>query len=261
MRNKPAAVKVFKSNIIKRKIIQMSAKLRGLKHSNIVHFRGYSIRPSAIFFELCSLQMGEDIVHNLSQMTTVLNSMEHFVLNERLGYLNQALSGLNYLHARNIIHQDFKPSNLLVQGNSVSDVTIKLTDFDEILMVKQTITATTTGNHLKGMTLAYASPELCQCLVKKPTKESDIYSFAITCFETVINGSSAWLGVLPLLNDTILINALLQGKRPSLEIIHDIYSVTKQSSLVCQIIRESWQDDYLKRPSSNEVNILHKISC
>ena len=82
------------------------------------------------------------------------------------------------------------------------------------------------------MTLACTAPELCLCLIKKATKLSDIYSFTIICFESLIDGSSAWLGALPILNDTILINALLKQKRPELDAIKDLYDKRNLSSLV-----------------------------
>ena len=254
LRNKAAAVKVFKSNIPAQKLLRIAAKLKELRHENVVRFRGYSSRPSAIFFEFCATPIGEDIAHNLCQLTAVLNSRGNFNLKQRLGYLSQALQGLNYLHSKNIVHQDFKPSNLLVHGNSAEDVTVKITDFDDIMLVKQTIKATFTGNHLKGMTLCYTAPELCLCLIKKATKLSDIYSFAITCFESLIDGSSAWLGALPIVNDTILINALSKQKRPELDTIKDLYDDKRNlTSLVCDMLQNCWQDDYMKRPNTEEV--------
>ena len=253
LQKKPAAVKVFKGIIAKKSLLQICAKLRQLKNDNIVRFRGYSIRPSAIFFEYCSVTVGEEIVHNLSQLMAVLNNLGEFFLHERLDFISQGLHGLNYLHQQNIIHRDFKPANLLIVGER-GKICVKITDFDELFKVKNTITSTKTTNTLRGMTLPYTSPELCLLTVNSPTVQSDMYSFAITFFEVLCDFSSAWIGVLPILNDTILVNALVQGKRPLIDKIQQIYT-DEQCDVICNIIVQCWDEDYTKRPETSEVRV------
>ena len=46
-----------------------------------------------------------------------------------LRYTEDMASGLDYLHSRNIMHRDVKPSNALVQGNSERDIVLKWGDF------------------------------------------------------------------------------------------------------------------------------------
>ncbi|XP_065671733.1 uncharacterized protein LOC136089609 [Hydra vulgaris] len=249
IREKPVALKVFKASLPKKKMIQMCINLKKLKHGNVVRFKGYCLRPSIIGFEYCCVKLDGDDVNNLSQLIAVLNSDNIFELNDRLNYISQVLNGLAYLHQENIIHCDLKPCNMLVKGKSEKDLVIKIADFDELLRLKQTFTSScTTYSHFRGMTLSYTAPELCQCIVLKPSKESDIYSFGVSAFE-ILSDASAWDEVLPLLNDTMLLNGLLHGKRPNIKKLEKLYT-SKECEHVSLAIIECWDSDFTKRPTS-----------
>ena len=67
VRNKAAAVKVLRKQFSKWKILEVFIKLQKLNHPNVVRFRGYSVRPSAIFFEFCEVSIEEEEnLHNIS---------------------------------------------------------------------------------------------------------------------------------------------------------------------------------------------------
>ena len=193
----------MKTHIPGPKLFKLASQLRKIKDSNVVRFRGYSLRPSAIPFEYCSLSFNGEVVHNLYQLISNLNAADHFIFQERLRFILQALSQLNYLHNQNIIHKDFKPANLLVTGSSVETAIIKVTDSDELLLLKQTINATFTESFMKGMTISYTAPELCLCLVKELTMKSDMYSFAISSYEILTEYAAAWFSCFLILNDTV----------------------------------------------------------
>ena len=192
VRNKPAAVKVLKKQFSKRKILEVSIKLQKLKHPNVVRFRGYSVRPSAIFFEFCEVCIEqEENVHNIAQLIEVFNQNNHFVLKERIDILLQSARGLRYLHDNNVIHKDFKPANLLVSG-SLANITVKVADFDDIVDLKNTMAATMTkseysNNNMAGMTMTYFAPEIVHGPSKTITKMSDVYSWAISGYEILCN--------------------------------------------------------------------------
>ena len=258
---KPAAVKVLKKQFSKRKMLEISTKLQKLKFVNIVRFRGYSLRPSAIFFEYCAVEVNGEIVNNLSQLISILNENVRFVLRERMNYIMQALTGLEYLHENGIIHRDMKPANLLVHGHSLEALIIKVADFDELLIMKETISATITHHAMKGMTLSYVAPELCQSLVNGPTKESDMYSFAITSFEILSNLSSPWVGLLPVINDVLLLQILRQDKRPQIENLQELYKdEALQFNQISQCIKEAWSSQPSVRPNTTQVCISSKNS-
>jgi len=104
---------------------------------------GYSERPATLIFELCEVNVHGTIVHNLSQLLSLFNEGDYFNFKESTDYLYQATEGLNYLHKNSIIHRDFKPSNLLVNG-SLEKVNVKVADFDVVTKIKEKITATST---------------------------------------------------------------------------------------------------------------------
>ena len=47
----------------------------------------------------------------------ILNDDNNFNYMQRLDILSEATLGLQYLHNQDIIHQDFKPSDLLLSGS------------------------------------------------------------------------------------------------------------------------------------------------
>lgn len=91
-------------------------------------------------------------------------------------YIEQVLEALEYAHARQVVHRDVKPANMLLTPQGL----VKLTDFgiarssnDQSL----TLTGTTTGS------LAYMSPE--QIKGEGTDARSDVYSVGISLYELV----------------------------------------------------------------------------
>lgn len=125
LRNKLAAVKCFKTNIPKYDILRVASHMRRLRHQNKVRFRGYSVRPASIFLEFCSVKINNKVLHNIFELTNILNTSNYFELKERIGYVFQTLSGLKYLHDNDVLHKDLKLTNLLVQGSNSKDVVVK----------------------------------------------------------------------------------------------------------------------------------------
>ena len=73
-----------------------------------------------------------------------------------------------------------------------------------------------TINSLKGITLAYMAPELCNRSVRKTSKETDVYAWSITCYEILSDMSSAWTNILPIMNDQLLLEAIKNNERPDI---------------------------------------------
>ena len=99
----------------------------------------------------------------------------------------QVAEGLQAAHARNILHRDVKPANLLVRSDSTpAGWQAKLIDFG--LALKRTgretmlaTSATLTGSSIAG-TLDYAAPEQMGKLPGVSVRPaSDVYGFARTC--------------------------------------------------------------------------------
>ena len=93
---------------------------------------------------------------------------------EAVGFVIQALLGLEHAHGMQVIHRDLKPANAMVMPNKV----LKLMDFG-IASILNTARLTPAG-HMIG-TLQYMSPE--QVKGEEGDARSDLYSLGIVLFE------------------------------------------------------------------------------
>lgn len=95
-------------------------------------------------------------------------------------FLHDVASGLAYLHGNDIIHQDIKPANILIDsiGNYV------ITDFGISTKARSTLRKSVAGGSVSAGTLAYMGPER---FTKQPapTKASDIWSFGAMLYELI----------------------------------------------------------------------------
>ncbi len=109
--------------------------------------------------------------------------------------LGQVTLGLSYIHSREMIHKDLKPSNILLWRSPVQHqqtVLAKLADFD---FAKQSKTGRGdfSGTFRPG-TEGYMAPELLEGLSRQPmrkvlaTVHSDAYSLGIVIGFTVLKG-------------------------------------------------------------------------
>ena len=69
LRGKSAAVKNFKQQLPMLKILKNG--LRELQHPNIVRFRGYSARPSALLFDFSEMNGHEKVVYTVGQLVSI----------------------------------------------------------------------------------------------------------------------------------------------------------------------------------------------
>jgi serine/threonine protein kinase len=95
---------------------------------------------------------------------------------ERVGLMRQVLDALIYVHGRQVIHRDVKPSNILV------DVTgsVKMLDFGTARLVDASGDTAITKTGASAFTPDYASPE--QAAGEALTFASDIYSAGVVLY-------------------------------------------------------------------------------
>lgn len=254
LRDKAAAVKMYKKQFSRRKTTLVVSKMRRLRHPNIVRLRGFSYRPSSLIFEYCHVKIEDEIFNNLSQLIEFKNENENFSFLERLEYFIQASQGVSNLHENGIVHKDIKPSNMLVCDKGDSQICIKISDFDDIVDMKNTIKSTTT-HYMNGMTLGYTAPELCDMTVTKPSKSTDIYSLGLSFFEVFSSLNFAWSGIVPVLNDSLLLKALAEGKRPAISQLYQLYPEKNSIRRIGNLLTCCWSSDSSSRPEITEVGV------
>ncbi|ELP91542.1 interleukin-1 receptor-associated kinase, putative [Entamoeba invadens IP1] len=142
----------------------------------IIHFYGAVFIPSKVCMvtEFASFGSLQDLIKH--------KKSDEIDMKLRIKFLLDALKGIQYLHENGILHRDIKPDNFLVLSLDVNEiVNAKLTDFGSsrnVNMLQTNMTFT------KGVgTPVYMAPEILK--QEKYKKSADIYSFAITMFETI----------------------------------------------------------------------------
>ena len=94
--------------------------------------------------------------------------------------IHDVASGLAYLHHRDVVHQDIKPDNILIDevGNYV------ITDFGISTRARSTLRKSVVGGSVSGGTTAYMGPERFS-RQPAPTKASDVWSFGAMVYEVL----------------------------------------------------------------------------
>lgn len=146
------------------------AVLRKTRHVNILLFMGCVSKPQlAIVTQWCE---GSSLYKHLHVFET---KFELFTLME-IG--RQTAQGMDYLHAKNIIHRDLKSNNIFLHD----DLTVKIGDFG--LATAKTRWSGSQQFHQPTGSILWMAPEVIRMKEDNPYSfQSDVYAFGVVLFE------------------------------------------------------------------------------
>ena len=173
----PDAVKRFQREV------RAAAKL---EHPNIVTAHDAGEAAGSHFLVMQYVE-GQDLA-------CVLTQSGRLSLAQAVDFITQAARGLEYAHARGVIHRDIKPGNLILAG----DGTVKILDmglarFDESAAIRKAAAdegLTGTG-HIMG-TAEFMAPEQAED-THQADHRSDVYSLGCTLYR-LLTGKPVYCG-------------------------------------------------------------------
>nr|QCT83298.1 RAF proto-oncogene serine/threonine-protein kinase [Channa argus x Channa maculata] len=146
------------------------AVLRKTRHVNILLFMGYMTKDNlAIVTQWCE---GSSLYKHIHVLET------NFKMIQLIDIARQTAQGMDYLHAKNIIHRDMKSSNIFLHEG----LTVKIGDFG-----LATVKARWSGSHQVEQpsgSILWMAPEVIRMQDNNPYSfQSDVYSYGIVLFE------------------------------------------------------------------------------
>ena len=172
--NQPVALKILAAHLIhdsnnQKRFLREGKHAEKLKHDKVV--RVYETGESdGQFYIAMELIDGVTLTEYLRKLDRSLSP------NEAQHILQQAAAGLDYAHSQGVVHQDIKPSNLLMNQAG----RVMLTDFGVAELLDTDHAAYTTAD-MTIDTLAYMSPEQARGS-SRVDRRSDIYSLGIIAY-------------------------------------------------------------------------------
>ncbi|KAF6721083.1 Serine/threonine-protein kinase A-Raf [Oryzias melastigma] len=143
--------------------------LRKTRHVNILLFMGYMTKPNfAIITQWCE---GSSLYRHLHVSETKFDTMR------RIDVARQTAQGMDYLHAKNIIHRDLKSNNIFLHEGW----TVKIGDFG-LATVKSRWSGSQQVEQPSGSIL-WMAPEVIRMQDNPYTFQSDVYGYGVVLFE------------------------------------------------------------------------------
>ncbi len=161
------ALKILKSGLVSQidAFKEEFKLLTQLRYPYLVRVYDFGINEAGLPYFTMDYLLGGDIQSKASSVSL----KEYYIM------AIKALSALDYIHSRNIIHGDLKPSNIMFDelGN------LKLVDFGLAIHLQSDKSPKSSG------TLEFASPEALQA--HGISARSDLYSLGLVLYELLFN--------------------------------------------------------------------------
>jgi len=181
--------------------------LAGLCHPNIVQIFGVCTgdRQCSFVMEIMEGDLRAAIAALDRGTSTSYHRKQSLELPVALDIMLQMAEAMQYLHRKKITHRDFKCANMLINPAQIPEIAeagymdVKVADFG----TSKIINATTTISPQTLMigTTRWMAPEVMSEPEKDSTKmkyyplKSDVYSYAMTCYE-ILSGRTPFEGLL-----------------------------------------------------------------
>ncbi|OJA08541.1 hypothetical protein AZE42_02456 [Rhizopogon vesiculosus] len=217
-----------------RKLLREARVWSTLNHPNVAGFIG-------IYYEQIGGHRIPCLVSHFYEKKTLSDNLANLTERQRVKFFYQVLSGLAYLHRKNVIHGDLKPTNVLVDRSS----TAVLSDFGFSRVLEAS--GFTTSSTISPGTIRYMARELLdpKCTTTAPlaTMQSDIWSAGMTGLE-ILSGVIPYHGILA--NHELIFHICCRSGRPN----QDLHPrVTKNQ---WKLLTDCWAEEN-ERPSADQL--------
>lgn len=168
----PAAVKVVRmaTPAIRRQFEQERRILAALQHPNIAHFLDAGATSDGLAYLIMEYVEGMPV--------TQFCDVNRLSIEKRLSFFRQICDAVAHAHKHLVIHQDLKPSNILVTPEGY----VKLLDFGIAKLIQLSPTDITVSvTQLHFLTPDYASPE--QIKGETITTATDVFALGCLLYE------------------------------------------------------------------------------
>jgi len=204
--------------------------LRDCTHQNIVAMIGTCVDPE---YPLCVVT---EYMEKGSLFDYLHNTPFELATEKKISIANDIAAGLAFLHARNIIHQDIKSSNILLNKS----LTAKICDFG-FSEIPTILNVSSSSIGPRSATVCYSAPEY---VLNQPiTTKVDCFSFGILLWELAARQ-------IPFKNSSVneIANAISHGMRP------DISAVQREHPQLTELMKACWAPLPQSRPTMEEVH-------
>jgi len=205
-------------------------KLLGLGWERVIDDLGEPTLAPVIALEYAPYGTLHDLFYSSSFLSSYLRKVR---------LLSDVAEGLRALHFSSVIYGDVKPENILVYNDHTHGIIAKLCDFGLSIIDPD---CGPELQQLPGGTPMYLAPEAGTFIPKALLKCTDVYSFGIVAWQTLLGGNIPFFS--PRFKDGEFLSEadvrqLKTGKHDELAVLYGLHTNSDQFSRVTEELQES----------------------